>query len=409
MATGSSTPLTLAQAAALAEVSVPTVSKVINGRADVAPATRARVQRVLSEHGYVLGRAGRPRGDGRGDEGVQIDVVVHSLHPYAAEILRGVEEAVRGADARVVLASTHGQRTREQHWVRRLAAGALDGAILILADQTSEQLRELRRHQIPFVVVDRLGELGPEDLSVSATNWAGGRVATAYLLALGHCRIAALLGPSAFPCTRDRLAGYCAALDAADLPVDPALIRHGDWHFAGGYAEMHALLALPDPPTAVFVGSDEQCLGVYRALHEHGLAIPAAMSVVGFDDMPYAELLTPALTTVRQPLREMGRVATTMLLRVIAGERGETLRVELATPLLRRASCGPPRHGPGDRRGPPPQPPSVGTRRRANGRRGVAARKRVTAHHRWPQTTTASAMHAHLCWPFGSSVPPVRP
>lgn len=346
MATGSSTSLTLAQVAALAEVSVPTVSKVINGRADVAPPTRARVQRVLAEHGYVLGRAGRPRGDGRGDEGVQIDVVVHSLHPYAAEILRGVEEAVRGADARVVLASTHGQRARERHWVRRLAAGGLDGTILILADQTSEQLRELRRHQIPFVVVDRLGELGPEDLSVSATNWAGGRAATAYLLALGHRRIAALLGPAAFPCTRDRLAGYRAALDAADLPVDPALIGHGDWHFAGGYAGMRALLALPDPPTAVFVGSDEQCLGVYRALHEHGLAIPAAMSVVGFDDMPYAELLTPALTTVRQPLREMGRVATTMLLRVIAGEPVETLRVDLATPLIKRASCGPPRHGP---------------------------------------------------------------
>jgi LacI family transcriptional regulator len=342
MATRSSTPLTLAQVAALAAVSVPTVSKVINGRADVAPATRARVQQVLAKQGYVLGRAGRPRGDGHGDGEVQIDVVVHSLHTYAAEIVRGVEEAALGTDARVVLASTHGQRARERQWVRRLAAGALDGAVLILADQTSEQLRELRRHRVPFVVVDRLGELGPEDLSVSATNWAGGRAATAYLLGLGHRRIAALLGPPAFPCTRDRLAGYRAALDAADVPIDPTLIRHGDWHFAGGYAEMRALLALPAPPTAVFVGSDEQCLGVYRALHAHGLAVPAAMSVVGFDDMPYAELLTPALTTVRQPLREMGRVATTMLLRVIAGEPVDTLRVELATPLITRASCGPP-------------------------------------------------------------------
>ncbi len=226
-----------------------------------------------------------------------------------------------------------------------MAAGALDGTVLVLSDQTSEQLRELRRHHVPFVVVDRLGELGPEDRSVSATNWAGGRAATAYLLALGHRRIAALLGPLAFPCTRDRLPGYRAALDAADVPVNPRLIHHGDWQFAGAYAGMRALLTLPDPPTAVFVGSDEQCLGVYRALHERGLAIPSAMSVVGFDDMPYAELLTPALTTVRQPLREMGRVATTMLLRVIAGDAVETLRVELATPLIKRASCGPPRQG----------------------------------------------------------------
>jgi DNA-binding LacI/PurR family transcriptional regulator len=347
MTTHTGGPLTLAQVAARAGVSVPTVSKVVNGRADVAPATRERVQRVLAEQGYVLGRAGRPRREGSGSQGAQIDFVVHSLHStYAAEILRGVEEAVLGTDARVVLASTHGQRERERHWVRRVAAGAIDGAILVLADRTSAQLGELRRHGIPFVVVDRLGELGPEDPSVSATNWAGGKAATSYLLALGHRRIAALLGPSAFPCTRDRLAGYRAALDAADLPIDPALIRHGEWHFAGGYTAMQALLALPAPPTAVFVGSDEQCLGVYRALHEQGLAVSTNMSVVGFDDMPYAELLTPALTTVRQPLREMGRVATTLLLRVIAGELVETLRVELATPLITRASCGPPRHGP---------------------------------------------------------------
>ncbi|HEY8283843.1 MAG TPA: LacI family DNA-binding transcriptional regulator [Chloroflexota bacterium] len=346
MAMHSGSPRTLAQIAVLAGVSVPTVSKVINQRTDVAPATRERVQRVLAEHGYVLGRAGRPLGDRLDGRGAQIDFVVHSLHStYAAEILRGVEDAVLGTDARVVLASTDGNRQRERHWVRRLAVGAPAGAILVLADQTSEHLRELRRHQIPFVVVDRLGELGPEDLSVSATNWAGGRAATAYLLTLGHRRIAALLGPPGFPCTGDRLAGYRAALDAADLPVDPALIRYGDWQFTAAYAEMRALLALPDPPTAVFVGSDEQCLGVYRALHEHGLVIPESMSVVGFDDMPYAELLTPALTTVRQPLREMGRVATTMLLRVLAGEPVETLRVELATPLIKRASCGPP--GPG--------------------------------------------------------------
>ena len=285
-----------------------------------------------------------PAGGGRGSLGAQIDFVVDSLHStYAAEILRGVENAVLNTDARVVLASTHGHRQREQHWIRRLAAGATDGAILVLADQTSPHLRELRRHRIPFVVVDRLGELGPEDLSVSATNWAGGKAATEYLLTLGHRRIATILGPPAFPCSRDRLAGYRTALDAAGIPIDPSLIRHGDWQFARAYTDMGVLLALPNPPTAVFVGSDEQCLGVYRALYEHGLPVPEAMSVVGFDDMPLAELLTPALTTVRQPLREMGRVATTMLLRVIAGEPVEIPRVELATPLLRRASCGPPR------------------------------------------------------------------
>ena len=133
-----------------------------------------------------------------------------------------------------------------------------------------------------------------------------GKTATEYLVSLGHRRIAALFGPSSFPLTQDRLAGYRAALDAAAIPFDPALVHYGDWFFEQAYREMDQLLQLPVLPTAVFVGSDDQCLGVYRALYDHGLPIPDAMSVVGFDDMPYAAHLTPALTTVRQPLREMG-------------------------------------------------------------------------------------------------------
>jgi LacI family transcriptional regulator len=335
-------PLTLAQLAAVAGVSVPTVSKVINQRADVAPATRERVERAMAEYGYVVNRAGRALRQGRS---ATIDFVVQSLNSeYASEILRGIEESLAPTEVRVVLATTHDHQQRERQWMQRLADGSTDGAVLVLADKSSLHLQELRRRRIPFVVVDSLGELGPDDLSVAATNWAGGRTATQYLLSLGHCRIAALLGPAEFPCTRDRLAGYRAALDEAGVAIDQALIRYGDWHVERAYREMCQLLALPDLPTAVFVGSDEQALGVYRALHDHSLPVPDAMSVVGFDDMPYAAWITPALTTVRQPLLEMGRVATKMLLRLIAGELVESIRVELATPLVKRASCGPLRH-----------------------------------------------------------------
>ena len=204
-------------------------------------------------------------------------------------------------------------------------------------------LQELRRRRIPFVVVDQLGELGPGDLSVTATNWAGGKAAAQYLLSLGHRRIAALLGPPVFPCTQDRLAGYRAALEEAGVAVNPELIRYGDWHLERAHAEMSQLLALGEPPTAVFVGNDEQCLGVYRALYERGMRVPEAMSVVGFDDLPYAAMMSPPLTTVRQPLLEMGRVAAKLLLRLIGGEPVESVRVEMATPLVVRASCGPPR------------------------------------------------------------------
>ncbi len=333
-------PLTMAQIAAVAGVSVATVSKVINQRADVAPATRERVERAMAQQGYVLNRAARSLRKGRSG---QIDFLVGQelSSYYAFEILRGVEEALLSTEVRVVLASTHAHREREQQWRQRLSEGATDGAILVLADKHSLYLQELERRRIPFVVVDPLGELGPEDLSVSATNWAGGKLATQYLLSLGHRRIAAVMGLADHPCTQDRLAGYRLALQEAGVSVDPALIRFADFHGERAHQEMMQLLALAEPPTAVFVGNDEQCLGVYRALHACGIAVPDAMSVVGFDNMPYAEWVTPALTTIHQPLLEMGRVATKMVLRLIAGEPVEALRVELATPLIKRASCAP--------------------------------------------------------------------
>ncbi len=333
-------PLTMSQIATVVGVSVATVSKVINQRADVAPATRERVEQAMAQQGYVLNRAARSLRKGRSG---QIDFLVgQELNSYYAfEILRGVEEALLSTEVRVVLASTHAHREREQQWRQRLSEGAIDGAILVLANKQSLYLQELDRRRIPFVVVDPLGELGPEDLSVSATNWAGGKLATQYLLSLGHRRIAVVMGEASHPCTQDRLAGYRLALQEAGVSIDPALIRFADFHGERAHQEMMQLLALPEAPTAVFVGNDEQCLGVYRAVYECGIAIPDAMSVVGFDNMPYAEWVTPALTTIHQPLLEMGRVATKMVLRLIAGEPVETIRVELATPLITRASCAP--------------------------------------------------------------------
>ncbi|GLV59944.1 LacI family transcriptional regulator [Dictyobacter sp. S3.2.2.5] len=341
-------PMTMAQIAAATGVSVATVSKVINQRSDVAPATRERVEKALAEQGYILNRAARSLRQGHSG---QIDFLVgQELNSYYAfEILRGVEEALLTTDVRVVLASTHAHREREQQWRQRLSAGAIDGAVLVLADKRSFYLQELHRRSIPSVVVDPFGELGPQDLSVSATNWAGGKLATEYLLSLGHRRIAALMGEPAHPCTQDRLAGYRHALQMADVPVDPSLTRFADFHVEQAHQEMAQLLALPELPTAVFVGNDEQCMGVYRALAERGLTVPHDMSVLGFDDMPYAQWMTPALTTIHQPLLEMGRVATKMVLRLIADEPVETVRVELATPLVARLSCAPRRRRKGFR------------------------------------------------------------
>jgi DNA-binding LacI/PurR family transcriptional regulator len=217
--------------------------------------------------------------------------------------------------------------------------GGTDGVILVLAHGQSRHLQLLHHHCIPFVVVDHRGELGPDVPSVGATNWSGGRVATEYLISLGHRRIAMIGGPPSYRCSLDRIAGYRSALEAADIPFDPQLVRPGEFRQTTGYEQTCELLALEKPPTAIFAGSDMQAMGVYSALRARGLTIPGDMSVIGFDDVPLASIVTPTLTTIRQPLIEMGRMATTMLLRLIAKEPLDSLRVELATSLIVRESC----------------------------------------------------------------------
>ena len=332
--------VTMSQIAAAAGVSIPTVSKVINQRSDVAPATRKRVEQVISESGYVINRVARTLRQGRSG---LIDFMIDSLDDeYTFKILQGVEEALVATDLRVVIASTVDAQHQELPWARRLADGSTDGTILVLADTTMNKVLELQRKHVLFVVVDRLGELGAEIPSVGATNWYGGKSATSYLLSLGHRRIGVLAGASEYAATQERLAGYRSALEEAGLRIVPELICYGDSGVPQAYANMQQLLALPHPPTAVFVGNDEQCFGVYRALAEHGLSIPHDMSVIGFDDMFYTRHMTPPLTTMHQPLQEMGRTAATMLLRLLEGEELDSRRVELATPLVKRQSCAPP-------------------------------------------------------------------
>jgi LacI family transcriptional regulator len=330
---------TIAEIAALAGVSIPTVSRVLNGRPDVAPATRARVEQIIKERGYV--RSSAAKALRKGSSGI-IDLLIPGLFEYSAEITRGVEEALERTGLRLALSFTQGKSQGERQWLDKIADRATDGAILVLARGQSSHLNELRRRGIPFVVVDHRGELGLDVPAVGATNWAGGRVAVEYLLSLGHRRIAMIAGPPALQCSLDRVAGYRAALEAAGVSIDPQLIRPGDFHLQAGYTQTSALLALPHPPTAIFAGNDLQAMGVYKALYLRNLPVPERMSVIGFDDIPSATIVSPSLTTVRQPLFDMGRAATTMLLRLIAGEPLDSPRVELPTTLITRESCAPP-------------------------------------------------------------------
>ncbi|MBO0792942.1 MAG: LacI family DNA-binding transcriptional regulator, partial [Ktedonobacteraceae bacterium] len=320
---------TIAEIAAKAGVSIPTVSRVLNNRPDVAPGTRKRVEQVIAECGFIHSRVKNALG--KESSGI-IDILMPDLtNAYSVEIVRGVEKILERTELRLALSVTHDSSQLEQRWLAKVLDGATDGAILVLAHGQSQDLDTLRRHKIPFVAVDHRGELGADVPSVGATNWLGGRTAVEHLISLGHRRIAVISGDATLRCNRDRIAGYRAALEDAGIPVDPALIRPGGFAQQTGYEQTCALLDLPEPPTAIFAGSDMQAMGVYSALQARGLSVPDSMSVVGFDDIPIASIVVPALTTVRQPLVEMGRVATTMLLRLIAEEPLDSMRVELTT------------------------------------------------------------------------------
>jgi LacI family transcriptional regulator len=178
--------------------------------------------------------------------------------------------------------------------------------------------------------------------SVGATNWAGGLAATEHLLSLGHRRIGAIAGPGDYLCSRARADGYRSALERAGIRFDPALVRNGDFRHEGGFLRGSELLDLPDPPSAIFAGSDQQAFGLYESARQRGLRVPQDLSVVGFDDLPVARWVSPPLTTVRQPLAEMGRAAAEMLGDLIDGRPLRANRVELSTELIVRESAAPP-------------------------------------------------------------------
>ena len=332
---------TMAEIAAIAGVSKPTVSKVMNGQPGVAPRTRERVQRVIAERGYVRHGAARALSAGRTGA---VNLVVKEIdNPYFAEIIRGVEETLERAGLSMILTATHDEERRHRRWMARVIEHGTDGAILVLPDEAIAHLEVLRSRGIPVALVDDRGEIPPGVASVGATNFAGGFAATEHLLSLGHRRIAIIGGPS-FKSTRERVAGYRTALQEAGVDIDPRLHQPGGFVAETGYEATKKLLGLPDElPTAIFAGNDMQAMGVYKALYEAGMRTPEDVSVIGFDDLPISRLLTPALTTVRQPVREMGVLATRMLLRTIAGEELESNRVELATSLVVRESSGSPR------------------------------------------------------------------
>ena len=329
-----SRPVTIAYIAESAGVSVPTVSKVINGRSGVSADTRARVEDLVNKHQYR-----KPAAAHRSNV---VELVFRELESmWAVEIIRGVERVARRHRAGLMVSEfgLH-DSTVPTAWDDTVARRP--HCVLSVAQLSSAERDELRAKGIPFVVFDPTAEL-PDDVPfVGATNWSGGRAATRHLLELGHRRIAMISGPDHVLCCRARQDGYRSAMEAAGLVVAPELLEHAVLSREDGYAAAARLLARPERPTAIFASNDPQALGVYRAAREAGLRIPDDLSVVGFDDLPVVAWVDPPLTTVHQPLTEMAVAATELAMSLGRGEKAPQIGLEIATTLTVRESTAPP-------------------------------------------------------------------
>jgi LacI family transcriptional regulator, galactose operon repressor len=334
------TRATIRDVARHAGVSVATVSRVLNGRPDVSRETREAVLRVVREQGFSSNRNARALSAGR--TGL-VGMTLPFVHEYFGRFLDGASEALYEQDMRIVLCPTLHEHQREATLLELLMQGTTDGALLLLTTESSDELKALRDQGYPFVVLDPRKPLDEGIPAVSATHWAGAKAATDHLLSLGHRRIGAITGPHGWVASVDRLDGYHAALAGAGVLPAPELVAKGNFTTESGYAGAAGLLDISEPPTAIFAFNDEMAVGAMKAARERGLRLPEDLSVVGFDDLERAAIVSPALTTVRQPLAEMGRMAVSLLIRLLDNQRLEALSVELATKLVVRESTAPPR------------------------------------------------------------------
>ncbi len=325
--------------ARLAGVSVATAYRVAKGRPDVAEETRAEVLNVMRDHAFVPNRSEADLADGwTGLVGFSVPFVDES---YFAVILSGAAEALYEQNQRIVLCPTYHQYVREVTLLDRLLGGTTDGALILLPEQSSGELHRLQEQGYPFVVIDPRQPLDEGIPSVSAAHAAGARAATEHLLGLGHRRVGLITGTPNWVATDQRIEGYRMALAAARVPFTTELLAGGDFATGTGYVAARHLLGLAEPPTAIFASNDNLAVGAMRAAFELGLHIPEDLSIVGFDDVVIAGEVFPPLTTVRQPLAELGRTAVAMLNRLVDGRQTEALRIELATQLVIRESTGP--------------------------------------------------------------------
>lgn len=328
--------VTIIDVAREAGVSYATVSRVINNKGHVKPEKHERVRQAMEKLGYVVNQQARSLAGGRSQV---IGLLVSEVgNPYIGAIMSGIESRLLTSQYDLLLYTTHRRKTKESSYVSAMIKGMADGLLLVTPHNAPAYLDALHHSGFPYVLIDDLITSDPGS-TVRVTNWQGAYDATRYLIELGHRRIGTLTGSLGTATADERLDGYKAALRDYDIPYHPTLVANGEFAQKRSYSAMDSLLRLPTPPTAIFAGNDISAFGAMEAIRDHGLRIPHDISIVGFDDIPQAAMVTPTLTTVSQPLEQMGYMATHLLLNLIDDPTRPPEHITLPTKLVIRASC----------------------------------------------------------------------
>jgi LacI family transcriptional regulator len=332
-----STP-TIIDVARLAGVSTTTVSHFINGTRYVSDDLRDRVEKAIAELGY------RPNSLARGlrkGESKTIGLIVpDNSNPFFAEILRSIENIGYSNGYSVILCNSDGDIAKEVAYTDLLFAKQVDGIVFITTNNSCEHLQQLSDNGIPIIVIDRDIPLKGTDVLL-VDNFQGGYEATRYLIGLGHTRIACITGPSLLTPSAERVNGYKKALAQAGIAENPDWIVAGDFQFEGGENGIEKLMNLENRPTAVFACNDLMALGVLRGIRKARLSVPRDLSLIGFDDIPLASVVSPALTTISQPIQKISELAIELLINRLKnnGKGFEEKRIVFPTELVVRESC----------------------------------------------------------------------
>ena len=313
--------------ARLAGVSPSTVSRILNGTAKVSDDKRQAVLAAIEQVNFAPNQMAQGLKKGRS---MTIGIVVQDISsPFFDETLRGIDDGLKGTGYASVIVSGHWNAEEETDRVRLLLARKVDG-IILLSGRIADDVVLKFSTQKPIVSTGRALHTSTA-LGFKTDNEYGAWLAVRHLVQLGHRRIAFISGPANNHDADERLAGYRRALEEAQIEIDPALIVEGNYHEASGMMAMNRLFDTHQQFTAVFAANDLSAYGARLALYRKGIRVPDDISLVGFDDLPGSSYTTPPLTTIRQPLYDMGRIATEALLRLINGEavQGEIPPVEL--------------------------------------------------------------------------------